>query len=167
MCKSWILSLFSVFSADQGCERVHQLLYRLTTTIVSPLFLTTAIFNILGLIIRRVGTQYSWLSPHSCTSASFQLRSTNSLIHRPGHLHVTRPCCTYFAGHWWWKGLRRRAGRKGRRTRREHYDVRCHCPGSRNDSGIPSVFTGTPLVKLTFFPVLPLQQRLRLPILPE
>ena len=49
----------------------HQLWYRVTTTIIAPSFLTAAVFNILGITIRRVGTQYSWISPRWCTSAPF------------------------------------------------------------------------------------------------
>lgn len=41
-------------------------LMQITTTIISPSFMSAANFTILGMIIRRLGYQYSWLTPRWC-----------------------------------------------------------------------------------------------------
>ena len=81
MRKTWTISLFSAFSAGRESERVHQLQYRLTIAIIAPSFLTGAVFNILGLTIRRVGTQYSRLPPRWCTSVPFPATLTHLISH--------------------------------------------------------------------------------------
>ena len=43
-------------------------LMQIVTTIISPSFMSAANFTILGLIIKRLGTHYSWLTPRWCTS---------------------------------------------------------------------------------------------------
>jgi len=79
--RTLILSSCSALSAGRKCARVHQLPYRVTTTIIAPSFLTAAIFNVLGLIIRRVGTQYSWLPPRWCKSVPFPAPVTLLISH--------------------------------------------------------------------------------------
>jgi len=43
-------------------------LMQICCTIISPTFMSAANFTILGLIIKRLGTQYSWLTPGWCKS---------------------------------------------------------------------------------------------------
>jgi len=57
---------------------------RIVTTIISPSFFTAAIFALLGRVIRRVGTEYSWLTPRwrECNSTGPH-PSTAALMHPP------------------------------------------------------------------------------------
>lgn len=81
MRNTWVIFSFSAFSTGRECERVYQLPYRLTIAIIAPSFLTAAVFNILGLTIRRVGTQYSRLPPRWCTSVPFPATLTHLISH--------------------------------------------------------------------------------------
>jgi hypothetical protein len=62
-------------------KRVYRFSSRITTTILAPSFLTVAVFNILGVVIRRVGTRYSLLPPRWCTPPHFPAPLTPLISH--------------------------------------------------------------------------------------
>ncbi|KAG8797840.1 hypothetical protein FRB91_000777 [Serendipita sp. 411] len=49
--------------SSQNPGLLDPFLMQITTTIISPSFMSAANFTILGFIIRKIGTQYSWLTP--------------------------------------------------------------------------------------------------------
>jgi hypothetical protein len=52
--------------SSQNPTLLNPFLMQITTTIISPSFMSAANFTILGFIIKRIGPQYSWLTARWC-----------------------------------------------------------------------------------------------------
>ena len=71
--------------SSQNPRLMDPFLMQISCTIISPTFMSAANFTILGLIIKRLGTQYSWLTPGWCECACRRCVSLRSCRERRPH----------------------------------------------------------------------------------
>jgi hypothetical protein len=86
--------------SSKSPDLLNPFLMQITTTIISPSFMSAANFTILGAIIRRFGPKYSWLTPRWCTFLVLKLESDSDLDCRFDRLHQLGPDITYRPGDW-------------------------------------------------------------------
>ena len=73
---------------------------RIVSTIIAPSFFTAAIFALLGRVIQRVGTEYSWLTPRWCE----YIQWLGAALFRYGaDASVTLLQCWLLSSHWTWR----------------------------------------------------------------
>jgi hypothetical protein len=65
-CIGEVIGWYGRFWSSNNPQLLDPFLMQIVCTIISPSFMSAANFTILGLIIRRLGPQYSWLTPRWC-----------------------------------------------------------------------------------------------------
>jgi hypothetical protein len=66
-CIGEVIGWYGRFWSSNSPGLLDPFLMQIVCTIISPSFMSAANFTILGLIIKRLGSQYSWLTPRWCT----------------------------------------------------------------------------------------------------
>lgn len=65
-CIGEAIGWYGRYWSSNSPQLLDPFLIQITCTIIAPSFMSAANFTILGLIIKRLGPQYSWLKPFWC-----------------------------------------------------------------------------------------------------
>lgn len=89
--------------SSQNVKLLNPFLIQISTTVVSPSFMSAANFTILSIIIGRLGNQYAWLTPKWCTyplTIKFN-HSDEPVVARHYCLRSVRRCLAHHSVYWW------------------------------------------------------------------